>query len=69
MDVGGGREKWLVVGGRGWWGLNYGWSWVVVIKLWLIVGGGGGEIMPVRGWLHDSVMPLFSKTCRTKHCF
>ena len=25
------------------------WSWVVGVKLWLVVGG-GGELKPGRGW-------------------
>ena len=27
--------------GFGWWGQNYGLSWVVTTKLWLVVGGCG----------------------------
>ena len=60
---------WVVVGSGGeimaargwWWWQNYAWSWVVV--------GVGGRIIAGSGWLHDSVMPLFSKTCRTKRRF
>ena len=26
--------------GYGWWYQNYDWSWVVVTKLWLVMGGG-----------------------------
>ena len=57
-------KLWLVVGGgdkvmadRRWRRQNYTWSWVVV--------GVGGKIIAGSGWLHNSVMPLFSKTCRT----
>ena len=38
-----GAKLWLVVGGRGWWWRNYGWSWTVV--------GSGGKIMARRRWL------------------
>ena len=43
---------------RGWWQQNYGLSWVVGAKLWLIVGG-GDKIMAGRGWSHDLLMPVF----------
>ena len=65
-----GVKLWQVVGGgdkimadRGWWWRrNCAWSWVVV--------GVGGKIITGSVWLHDSViMPIFSKTCRTKSCF
>ena len=60
---------WVVVDGGGeimagcgwWWRRNYAWLWVVV--------GFGGKIIAGSGWLQDSVMPLFSKTCRTKRRF
>ena len=34
-----------IMGGHGWWGQNYGWSWVVL--------GGDGKIMAglVRSWV------------------
>ena len=45
--------------GRGWWWQTYAWSWGVVAKLYLVVGGCGWSWMVVngRGWSHDLVMP------------
>ena len=55
--MGGSGEIMQVVAGggkimtdRGWWLQNYGWFWVVEIKLWLVVGG-DDKIMAGRGWL------------------
>ena len=64
-----GVKLWLFVGGgdkimadRGWWWQrNYACSRVVM--------GVVGKIIASSGWFHDSVMPLFSKPCRTKRCF
>ena len=48
--MGGGGE---IMAGRDWLQQNYGWSWVVGEKLWLVMGG--------CGWLHDLVMPFENK--------
>ena len=59
-----GMKLWLVMGGgdktmadRGWWCRNYAWSWVVM--------GVDSKVIAGSGRLHNSVMPLFSKTCKT----
>ena len=39
-----------LMAGRCWWQRNYGWLWVVVVKLWLVVGS-GDKIMADPGWL------------------
>ena len=59
------RRLWLKIVVRGYWWFNYvwswvfvgggkikagcGWSWVLGVKLWLVVGG-DRELMPGRGW-------------------
>ena len=53
--MGGSRE---IMAGCGWWRQYYGWSWVVVAELWLIVGG-GGNIMVGCGWLWVVVTKLW----------
>ena len=39
-----------IMTGCRWWWQNYGWFWVVVAKLWLLVGGRGLSWQNVR-WL------------------
>ena len=48
-----------------------GWSWVVVAKLWLVVGGDAKLVLVKvgRGWSHDLVMPFLQRNYRVHSTF
>ena len=65
------------MGGRGEIMAGCGWSWVVGVKLWLVVGGGikimagCGELLPDRGWWRQnygwsSVVTQFSNATKKR---